>query len=86
MSTLVCPNCGSTDLATIEDLSGSAHCKAVLDPDTGARSVEYDGWTEVHWDSSTSMGIECRSCGWEQEAAQDGPALNELEVADYDDA
>jgi hypothetical protein len=55
-----CPNCkDATRLATIEEILGSAGCEVSDDGE-----INHDGYTEVHWDTSTTTGIECRSCGW----------------------
>ncbi len=59
---LVCPNCGSDSLATIEDLSGSAYGSAY--EEKGERHFSHQGWTEVYWDSSETRGVECRDCQW----------------------
>jgi hypothetical protein len=77
--TLVCPTCGSDKLATIEDLAGTARCLVLLNPATGERMIESEGWTDVNWDVSVSLGITCLACSWRQDAALDGPALQELE-------
>lgn len=111
---LHCPNCGSTEMGTVEDLAGVA--LAVLELEDGEGSTEearrssmndpkrpseardectcnpgrynpqvcdpecpvhgsearcgteervhpiYEGWTEVDWDSSTTVGYACRAC------------------------
>jgi hypothetical protein len=44
------------------------------------RTFDWTGYTEVHWDSSESKAVECRDCGWQQDAANDSPALEELKV------
>lgn len=75
--TLCCPACGSSDLATIEDLLGSAGCEVFRDGKTGEGVHNYDGWTEVSWDSSESKGFECRSCHWTQEG-REGPDYDQL--------
>ena len=65
--TLRCPGCGSTDLATSELLTASSCGRATLtiEPDGELRpEFHHDGWTDVNWDSSTTVGVECRSCMW----------------------
>jgi hypothetical protein len=57
-----CPNCHSPELATIEQLLGSA---PVTVDDDGAE--HWHNSTDVHWDTSTSIGVTCRSCGWRYE-------------------
>jgi len=89
---LVCPNCHSDNLGTIEDISGVALCSAYVDISNGDRSVEHDGWTDVCWDSSTSVGITCRDCMWESHSdnymadlildPESNAAQTELEVND----
>ena len=66
MTALECPKCGSQELATIEDLTGSAEGLASVDED-GTRRFDHGGYTEIHWDSSETQGIECRACGWQHE-------------------
>ena len=66
---LRCPQCGSADLATTEHLTASCqgHATLTIEPD-GSRRPEFHlgGWTDVNWDSSTTVGVECRSCLWSQ--------------------
>ena len=61
---LVCPKCHSDNLGTIEDISGIATGQAYVEIETGERTFEHSGWTDVCWDSSTTVGIECRDCFW----------------------
>lgn len=62
---LACPTCGRTDaLSTIETLTGLAPCTVtVVD---GAVDVEYDGYTDVLWETSITLGVTCK-CGFEHE-------------------
>jgi hypothetical protein len=65
--TLRCPGCGSTDLATSELLTGSSCGRATLTIEPGGElhpEFHHDGWTDVNWGSSTTVGVECRSCMW----------------------
>ena len=50
-----CPQCGEADeLGTIEVLHGwCAHIDG-----------EPQGYTEVDWNSSTTVFVGCRNCGW----------------------
>lgn len=60
MSALACPTCGETEsLATTERLYGAALCNEIT-----AEGPEYEGYTEMDWDSSTTVGVECGGCGW----------------------
>src|SRR6516164_391838 len=63
-ATLVCPLCHSPNLATIEELEGAAEMTARVDVTTGERTIYHEGWTDVWWDSSTTVGAECRDCEW----------------------
>lgn len=59
-----CPGCGSTDLGTNEDLSGTAKLtKGIWLHEDGEPAYDFDGYTEVHWDSSETKGYSCQSCG-----------------------
>jgi len=65
--TLRCPGCGSAEIATNELLKASCRGRATLaiEPDGELRpEFHHDGWTDVNWDSSTTIGVECRSCTW----------------------
>ena len=69
---LCCPECGSADLASIEQLTASCQGHATLTiSHEGELRPEFHprGWTDVHWDSSTTVGIECRSCTWSSKGA-----------------
>lgn len=59
---MACPQCGSTELATIEQLEGTAACTISESGD-----IDWEGRTDVNWDSSTTIGVECRGCGWEDQ-------------------
>jgi hypothetical protein len=76
MSDLCCPNCGSKELATVERLMGDAYGNAI-DDDMGPRFL-HEGWTEIYWDSSESIGLTCRSCHWEQTGERDEPDFTQL--------
>jgi hypothetical protein len=55
---MVCPACGEGDgLATVEELVGTAHVTFYGD------DLVWDGWTDVDWNSSTTVGL-CCDCGW----------------------
>jgi len=64
---LRCPECGSADLASIEQLTASCqgHATLTIEPDGELRPEFHPGgWSDVNWDSSTTVGVECRSCMW----------------------
>ena len=56
-STVKCPDCGGTNIRSIESLQGSCDFDTVTDgiPD-------FNGYTEVYWDSSETTGYECGHC------------------------
>lgn len=63
---MACPNCIEWDqLQTIERIYGYAPAEFFSDGE-----VDWEGHTEVDWDSSTTEGIYCKGCGWngQQEA------------------
>ena len=70
---LCCPACGSADLASIEQLTASCqgHATLTIEP-RGELHAEFHpcGWTDVNWDSSTTVGVECRSCTWSYQGAE----------------
>lgn len=67
---LRCPECGCADLATTEALTASCqgHATVTVEAD-GTRTREFNsgGWTDIDWDSSTTVGVACRSCLWSYE-------------------
>lgn len=60
----VCPGCGNDTLSTIEELIGYAEIK-VYRSEKGNVFKNWEGSTEVDWDTSHSIGIACRTCEWE---------------------
>jgi hypothetical protein len=67
---LRCPQCGGADLATIERLTATCqgHATLTIEADGELRPEFHPGgWTDVNWDSSTTVGLECRSCQWRHE-------------------
>lgn len=54
-------SCGSEDLSTVESLSGLAPARVRRLPD-GRLDIEFSGWTDVDWDSSTTTGYWCNAC------------------------
>jgi hypothetical protein len=62
---LVCPFCGSDAIGTAEKIDGLARATFTAGPD-GNLVINYDGGTEVYWDTSTTVGFGCNACGnWE---------------------
>jgi hypothetical protein len=59
---LRCPQCrDDRALATVERLEGAAECSSIE-----KSGPVHSGYTHVNWDSSTTIGVTCRSCMWEQ--------------------
>lgn len=57
---LKCPSCNSADqLGTVEHLEAIASCEAITN-----LGPEYDGDTEVIYDTSKTVGVSCK-CGFE---------------------
>jgi hypothetical protein len=69
MTDLTCKSCGGEDLGTAEAILGTAEARFFRD-DLGAVQYEHTGYTHVHWDSSTTTGYACRSCGHESETPE----------------
>ncbi len=58
----ICPTCFSGDsLATIERLQGLCDFNG-FDADL---TPNFGGQTDVDWDSTESIGVQCRSCDWQ---------------------
>lgn len=61
---LVCPYCGSEDLATEETVLASANCRVYRESPSGKVVIDHEGYSDVHWDTMESRGhLSCRSCG-----------------------
>lgn len=56
---LACPSCGSVELKTLESLLGTCEATFYADGET-----DFGGYTEVSWDSSETVGVECGHCAW----------------------
>lgn len=61
---LGCPECGCTELSTIEHLRGDARVRIERDEHAEIRHV-FSGRTEIDWDSAETVGIRCSVCEWE---------------------
>jgi hypothetical protein len=59
---LRCPSCGSEDLGTAEQIKGLADATFRVAAD-GSLAIQHQGGTEVFWDTSTTVGYGCGSCG-----------------------
>jgi len=59
---LACPRCGSRRISTIEQLAAVARCHAVTVDATGQPRFHWAGWTDVAWDASTTIGLQCDDC------------------------
>lgn len=65
---LACPECGSDDLATIEVVEGTCDSDFVITKD-GERVDFGQGETDLDWDTSTTIGVTCNGCDWEERGA-----------------
>lgn len=60
--TAICPHCQSGErLATVERIIGYAGCEITVNDD-GSIEPEFDGYTRMDWDSSTTIGYWCVDC------------------------
>ncbi len=59
---LACPRCGSTRLSSVEHLTALGRCRAITVDADGAPTFHWTGWTDVEWDSSTTVGLQCDAC------------------------
>ena len=58
---LHCPQCHRDDqLGTIERLDGVAECAEIT-----AEGPEFTGETEVIYDTSETVGVQCQACYWD---------------------
>jgi hypothetical protein len=67
---LVCPRCGSRRISTIEHLAAVARCHAITIDPKGHLRFHWTGWTDVAWDASTTIGLQCNDC---LHSESDGP-------------
>jgi hypothetical protein len=59
---LACPRCGSRHISTIERLAAVARCHAITVDATGRPRFHWTGWTDIAWDASTTIGLQCDDC------------------------
>lgn len=72
---LLCPKCYSPErLGTLEVIEGAAGATITMS-DSGQVEVDYDGGTDVFWDSSTTVGVICQSCSWQHKGDDWASAL-----------
>lgn len=58
-----CPGCGETDgLSTVELLRGYAGC-SFFRLDDGSLQTAFGGYTDINWDTTRTVGLECARCG-----------------------
>ena len=67
---LACPRCGLRRISTIEHLAAIARCHAITVDATGQPQFHWTGWTDVAWDASTTIGLQCDDC---LHAQREGP-------------
>jgi hypothetical protein len=65
--TLGCPTCREARLSTIERIDGLASISTITQDASGEIEYDFTGDTEVLWDTSTTVGVQCRSCDWSHE-------------------
>lgn len=71
MSKLICRFCGADDsFSSIERITGYAKINSIeSDPDPALKpEIDYEGWTEIDWDSSTTVGWCCENCNTEKDS------------------
>lgn len=62
---LACPACGSTTLATEETVAARLYTDGIyLAPDGSPDPRWNDTEPDIHWDTSTTVGVACLACAW----------------------
>lgn len=80
---LGCPQCGSAEVETIEQIIGL--CRSTISRNAdGTIDVEGHGETDVAWDTTESIGVQCRSCLWGYEGPDWAQQLVAALPADLD--
>ena len=46
----------------MERLTATGRCRAITLDAAGAPEFHWTGWTDVDWDSSTTIGVQCENC------------------------
>ena len=62
LARLACPRCGHTRLSSVERLTAVGRCHAITIDAHGDPRFHWTGWTDVEWDSSTTIGVRCENC------------------------
>lgn len=62
MTRLACPNCGDTDLDTLEVATCVAECDEIT-----TDGPQYSGTTDYERGEQDTTGVICNSCQWEYE-------------------
>lgn len=78
------PTCRSTNLGTIERIAGTAPASMYRVEGAPDLDIDFRGDTEVHWDTSTTVGVICRSCAWASDTKDWAAALATV-ATDEDD-
>ncbi|MGH2947295.1 MAG: hypothetical protein ACRDPC_13750 [Solirubrobacteraceae bacterium] len=47
----------------MEQLIGAGRCRAIHVGADGTLQCRWTGWTDVSWDSSRTVGLQCDECG-----------------------
>lgn len=71
-SYLRCPACGTAELASTEHLTASCQGHATLTMEPGGelrRQFHHGDLIDFHWESSTTVGVECPSFSWSYQGA-----------------
>jgi hypothetical protein len=68
MLLMACPQCHQTDqLFSVEQLEGLCAMEVPSDPTEPV--AHFESYTEVAWDSSTTIGFYCRGCDFSYHGA-----------------
>ncbi|MGD0452848.1 MAG: hypothetical protein ABSB69_04565 [Solirubrobacteraceae bacterium] len=79
---LVCPRCNlSNSLATIETLIGYAQIEDIYVGPEGP-VIDFNGYTDMDWGSSETVGIRCKKCDWEGQLDDLQPLADEADERD----
>jgi len=58
---LACPECGSLDLSTVEDITATGHTFGIGRAPDGSVRIAWEGTVEQH--TQTTVGVQC-GCGF----------------------
>jgi hypothetical protein len=62
LARLACPRCGHTRLSSVERLTAVGRCHAITIDAEHRPEFHWTGFTDVEWDSSTTIGVQCEHC------------------------